>query len=94
MSERKLLTDSDMNRAMDLTQRMLAVMQDEDTIVCQAALITLMSIGCMITADGNRLRALGLVDKMCLDVKYAVQHSELSKVEVDDDEDDAGLRDG
>jgi len=83
------LTDEETKRVARLSQELINVMMDHEAKICQAALITVNAISCMIEAEGNTLRAYGLADKLCLDVKEVLAKSIVME---ESDEDDTGLR--
>lgn len=84
------LTDDEARRVTRLSQEMINLLMDHEAKVCQAAIITVAAIGCMVEAEGNTLRAYGLAEKLCLDIKEVLKTSIIME---EPDEDGAGLRD-
>jgi lipoate synthase len=83
------LSEEEARGTQRLSQAVLNIMMDERPAVCQAAIITVAAIGCVVTAEGDMSKALELVDKLCLDIKHVIEHSHMME---GNGEDDSGVR--
>lgn len=83
------LSEEEARGTQRLSQAMLNIMMEEKATICQAAIITVAAIGCVVTAEGDLAKAAELVDKLCMDIKHVIVHSHMMD---DDNEDDPGVR--
>jgi hypothetical protein len=83
------LSEEEARGTQRLSQAVLNIMVEEKTEICQAAIITVAAIGCMVTADGDKDKALVLADKLCADIKHVLINSHMME---NDDEEDSGVR--
>ena len=83
------LSEEEARGTQRLSQAVLNIMMEEKATICQAAIITVAAIGCMVTAEGDKDKAVALVDKLCLDIKHVLLNSHMMD---GDDEEDSGVR--